>query len=63
MRVKLLQDVGRTGGAVSVTVRRGRLPIFWEKGAVMEMSDASAAKYIKQGVAERYDGPAAKHAD
>lgn len=63
MRVKLLQDVCRSGGAVEMTVRRGRVPVVWEKGAVIEMSDASAKKYIKQGVAKAYDGPAAKDED
>lgn len=62
MRVKLLQDVCRSGGAVSMTVRRGRIPVVWENGAIIEMSDASAMKYIGQGVAEQYVEPVSETA-
>ena len=63
MRVELLEDIKRSGGSVEMTVRRNRIPVVWEKGAVVEMSDASAEKYIRQGKAKRHDGPVSPAAD
>ena len=57
MRVKLLKHVIENGG-IKVS-RRGRRPdgtylseVAYTLGAVVEMSDASAQKYIAAGLAE-----------
>lgn len=39
---------------VRVPVRVGSEPLLWVKGAVVEMSDASAKKYIECGQAEPF---------
>lgn len=52
MRVKLTQDV-LENGQVKTTIRpRRKQAIGWFEGAVVEMSDASAQKYIEAGLAE-----------
>lgn len=58
MRVKLLQDIQR-GGKVKVVAKRGRTPIALYAGAVVEASDTTAAKWIKDGQAEAIQEPAA----
>jgi hypothetical protein len=60
MRVRLLKAVfeedrfGVKTLKVTQRVRRGTL-IAWTPGAEVDMSDASAAKYIKSGVAEKIE--------
>jgi hypothetical protein len=67
MKVKLLRDIREnitinalgqpTGpGTLKVSVHRGRAFEF-RKGAVLQMSDASAQKYIDAKVAEKTDDP------
>ena len=51
MRVKLLQNVIENGG-VKIS-RRKRGDVVYAKDAVVEMSDASAKKYIERGLAEQ----------
>ncbi len=52
MIVKLKQDV-LENGQVKTTVRARRKQVVgWFAGAVIEMSDASAQKYIEAGLAE-----------
>jgi hypothetical protein len=64
MRVKLTQDVlefkadpnidGSQDGPVKTTVRFSRgTAMQWRKGATIDMSDASAEKFINRGLAER----------
>jgi hypothetical protein len=70
MKVRLLRDI-REGisfnslgnvtdpGTLKAAIRRDRrVPMV--KDAVVEMSEASAAKYIEAGVAEAYAEPAAE---
>lgn len=65
MKVKLLNEI-REGvkinslgavtdaGELKVSVRANGKRVEFIAGAVIEMSDASAAKYIEAGVAEAY---------
>ena len=50
MKVKLLKDV-LENGVVKVAVRRRSVTAFFA-GTEVEMSDASAQKYIEAGLAE-----------
>jgi hypothetical protein len=50
MNVKLLKNVIENGG-VKVSRHHGR-EIPYVAGAIVEMSDTSAAKYIEKGLAE-----------
>ncbi|HRC61695.1 MAG TPA: hypothetical protein PLX85_00555 [Dehalococcoidia bacterium] len=52
MRVKLLQDV-QENGQIKTTVRLKRKQVIgWFAGTELEMSDATARKYIDAGLAE-----------
>ena len=53
MRVKLTEDV-RENGAIKVAKRGSQPAVVYEKDTVVDMSDASAQKYIKQGKAVAY---------
>jgi hypothetical protein len=53
MKVKLLKDVER-GNKVKIVARRGRKPIACYAGTVIEVSEATAAKWIAAGVAEEF---------
>lgn len=62
MKVKLLKDVvnkDRNGNDVGVQVvrRKGKPTIAYVAGAIIECSDATAAKYIERGLAEEYKEP------
>jgi hypothetical protein len=50
MLVKLTQDVKENGG-LKTTARPGRATVVWRAGTVIEMSDATAAKYVAAGTA------------
>ena len=51
MKIKLLKDIVENG-QIKVTVRKSRkTAVVWCAGVEMEMSDASAAKYIDAGLA------------
>lgn len=61
MKVKLLKDVmeaDRFGNlALKTSVRKNRPSFAFTKGTIVEMSDASCAKYIANGLAELYAEP------
>ena len=57
MKVKLLKDV-LENGVVKVAVRRRQVTAFFA-GTEVEMSDASAQKYIEAGLAEAVAAEAA----
>lgn len=63
MQVRLMKDVieGETRNAVNQVVKEGQLKrsvrtgrpvVEWKKGAVIDMSETSARKYIDAGFAE-----------
>ena len=64
MKVRLLKAVfeadrfGNQSLKVTQRVRRGQL-IAWTPGVEIEMSEASAAKYIEKGDAEKVEEPQA----
>lgn len=69
MKVKLLADIRENvklnslgkvtdPGNLKAAEKPGRAREEFKEGAVIEMSDASAQKYIDAGVAEAYVGPA-----
>jgi len=49
MRIKLTQDVKEPTG-IKVAKHEGRPAIVFEKGAILEMSESSARKYIDAGL-------------
>lgn len=53
MKVRLLETI-LEGRSVKTTLKEGREPIVWVKGAVFEMSDATAAKFIERKQAEPF---------
>lgn len=53
MRIKLLQDIVQ-GGGLKVSRRPGRRTVCYVEGAVVDVSDATGAKYIEQGLAEPF---------
>lgn len=58
MRVKLTQNI-MEGHGVKISVRKPpRKSVPLVEGTVIEMSDASAAKYIEKGWAVQCDEPA-----
>lgn len=58
MLVKLKQTI-MEGHGVKICVRKPpRKSVPFIEGAILEMSDASAQKYIDRGQAEKYTGPA-----
>jgi hypothetical protein len=56
MKVKLLKDVVE-GGSIKTVIRKSRkLVIGFFAGTVVDLSEASAKKYIDSGLAEAYTG-------
>lgn len=56
MKVKLLKDVVE-GGNIKTVIRRSRkLVVAFFADTIVELSDASAQKYIDAGLAEKYTG-------
>lgn len=53
MRVKLVKDVLQNG-QVKTVKRPGRPGMFFEAGQVVEVSDATGAKWIAAGIASAY---------
>lgn len=54
MKVELLKDVVQSG-VVKVSVRRPpRVPVAFFAGIVVDVSEATGAKWIKQGIAKAF---------
>lgn len=53
MLVKLLKNV-EEGNGVKLAKRKGRPSVAFVKDAIIEVSDATGAKYIERGLAEKY---------
>lgn len=51
MKIKLKETIIEDR-AVKTTLRHGRKPIVFVEGAIIEMSEASAMKYIVAGLAD-----------
>lgn len=56
MRVTLLKSIIEDN-KLKVSMRKGREPVPFMRGAVVDMSDESARKYIESGDAEEYVEP------
>lgn len=52
MKIKLLKDIEQ-GNTLKVVKRRGKYICFLE-GTVVEVSETTAQKWIKEGLAEEY---------
>lgn len=59
MRVKLVKDVLQNG-QVKTVKRPGRPGMFFEAGQVVEVSDATGAKWVAAGMATDYVAEDAK---
>lgn len=59
MRVMLTESVIE-GNSVKTVMRDGHKPVVYVEGAIVEMSDASARKYIKKGWARELTEEEAK---
>lgn len=61
MKVELIKDITNEKGQIRETVRKNRnLRIVWQKGAILDMSEASAAKWIEAGYARLVDAGKSK---
>ena len=52
MKIKLLKDIEQ-GNTLKVVKRRGKYICFLE-GTIVEVSETTAQKWIKEGLAEEY---------
>lgn len=59
MKVRLLKEVVDAGATKTVVRRSRQSAIAFFPGVVVEMSDASAQKYIDNGLAEAFVEPTA----
>lgn len=52
MRIKLLTNIIDGAGNLKAVLRPGRKAVPFVEGAVIEVSEATGAKYIERGLAE-----------